>query len=295
MKIFKLIFLLFLTLLMNLALLNGQDLSKQDLSTFHYNNEGFYYKFHTLNKDAALPLEGDFVELSLSVYMADSIIIPTFPVQEQIIESLFKGDFYSALKIMHLGDSATFAFNGDSIFNYYFTQEYPFGTQPLFMDIKLINIVLKADFELIREENRIEYEALLAESKLAEDSLLTDYLKKNKIKTKPTKSGLYYVKTKSGRGDKVIKGSKVKVHYRGFLIDGTEFDNSYQRGEPIELEVGKGQVIPGWDEALQRMKKGEKAKIIIPSKIAYGERGAGGGIIPPYATLIFEIELISID
>lgn len=294
MKIFKLKFLLFLTLLMNIAILNGQDLPKQDLSTFHYNNEGFYYKFHTLNKDAALPLEGDIVEIILTISTADSTIIPTFPTRDQIMESIFKGDFYAALRIMHLGDSATFIFNGDSIFHYFFGQEYPYGTQPLFFDIKLYKITPKAEFEVQQAEKRIEYEALLAEYKLAEDSLLTDYLKRNKIKTKPTTSGLYYVKTKSGKGEKVKIGSKVKVHYKGFLIDGTEFDSSYQRGEPIELEVGKGQVILGWDEALQLMKKGEKAKIIIPSKIAYGEKGAGG-VIPPYATLIFEIELISID
>ena len=135
---------------------------------------------------------------------------------------------------------------------------------------------------------------MLAEYKVAEDSLLTSYIKTNKISVKPTASGLYFIKTTSGKGKQAVKGSTVQVHYKGMLIDGKEFDNSYQRGEPIELEVGKGMVIPGWDEALQMMKVGDKAKLIIPSKIGYGERGAGGGVIPPYATLIFEVEMVSV-
>jgi len=158
----------------------------------------------------------------------------------------------------------------------------------------LNNIVPKAEFEAQQAERRKQYESMLEEYKVAEDSLLTNYIQKNKVKVSPTSTGLYFIKTTSGKGKLATKGSKVSVHYKGMLIDGTEFDNSYQRGEPIEIEVGKGQVIPGWDEALQLMKAGDKAKLIIPSKIAYGERGAGG-VIPPYATLVFELELISVQ
>lgn len=256
--------------------------------------EGFYYKFYTQNKDAEQPVDGDIVELTLTVRTADSTIIPTFPTRDQIQESLFAGDFYAALRKLHVGDSASFILNGDSIFHYFFGQEYPFGEEPLYFDIKLDKITPKAEFEAQQAEKRKEYEAMLAVYKVAEDSLLTDYIQKNKVKVKPTETGLYFIKTTPGKGKMATKGSKVTVHYKGLLIDGTEFDSSYQRGEPIELEVGKGQVIPGWDEALQLMKEGDKVKLIIPSKIAYGERGAGG-VIPPYATLVFELELISVQ
>lgn len=256
--------------------------------------EGFYYKFYTQNKDAEQPVDGDIVELTLTVRTADSTIIPTFPTRDQIQESLFAGDFYAALRKLHVGDSASFILNGDSIFHYFFGQEYPFGEKPLYFDIKLDKITPKAEFEAQQAEKRKEYEAMLAVYKVAEDSLLTDYIQKNKVKVKPTETGLYFIKTTPGKGKMATKGSKVTVHYKGLLIDGTEFDSSYQRGEPIELEVGKGQVIPGWDEALQLMKEGDKVKLIIPSKIAYGERGAGG-VIPPYATLVFELELISVQ
>ncbi|PKP21726.1 MAG: hypothetical protein CVU04_00990 [Bacteroidetes bacterium HGW-Bacteroidetes-20] len=256
--------------------------------------EEFYYKFFTQNKDAEQPVDGDIVEITLTVKTKDSTIIPTFPTRDQIVESLFKGDFYAALRKLHVGDSASFILNGDSIFHYFFGQEYPFGEEPLYFDIKLNNIVPKAEFEAQQAERRKQYESMLEEYKVAEDSLLTNYIQKNKVKVSPTSTGLYFIKTTSGKGKLATKGSKVSVHYKGMLIDGTEFDNSYQRGEPIEIEVGKGQVIPGWDEALQLMKAGDKAKLIIPSKIAYGERGAGG-VIPPYATLVFELELISVQ
>ena len=83
----------------------------------------------------------------------------------------------------------------------------------------------------------------------------------------------------------------VKVHYKGQLLDQTVFDSSYKRDQPIEFKVGIGQVIPCWDEGILLLNKGDKARFVIPSQLAYGESGAGG-VIPPNATLIFDVELI---
>ena len=104
-------------------------------------------------------------------------------------------------------------------------------------------------------------------------------------------SGLQYKIIKNSIGKKPTANSRVVVHYRGTLIDGTEFDSSYARGEPIELNLN--QVIKGWQEALQLMAIGSKWQIVIPSELAYGKRGAGR-VIGPNATLIFDIELLSI-
>lgn len=104
-------------------------------------------------------------------------------------------------------------------------------------------------------------------------------------------SGLQYKIIKNGEGKKPLIDSRVIVHYRGTLIDGTEFDSSYARGEPIEL--GLNQVIKGWQETLQLMSVGSKWQVFIPSELAYGERGAGRAI-GPNSTLIFDIELLSI-
>lgn len=109
-----------------------------------------------------------------------------------------------------------------------------------------------------------------------------------------TSNGLWYVVTKPGNGKKPEAGNKVKVHYKGSLANGNEFDNSYKRGEPIEFHVGVGEVIPGWDYGVMIMDVGSKYTLIIPSSLAYGSEGAGG-VIPPNATLIFETELISTE
>jgi FKBP-type peptidyl-prolyl cis-trans isomerase FklB len=129
------------------------------------------------------------------------------------------------------------------------------------------------------EKNKKEGEAFLAENKKSED-----------VKTLP--SGLQYKVMKAGAGKKPQINDTVTTHYRGTLIDGTEFDSSYRRGQPVSFPVAG--VIPGWTEALQLMGEGAKWQLFIPPNLAYGERGTGG-VIGPNATLIFEIELISIQ
>jgi len=107
-----------------------------------------------------------------------------------------------------------------------------------------------------------------------------------------TKTGLVYRSLKDGTGASPGAADTVKVHYKGTFPDGKEFDSSYSRGTPIEFPLNR--VIPCWTEGVQRMKLGGKAKLTCPSSIAYGERGAGG-VIPPNATLLFEVELLGIN
>ena len=109
-----------------------------------------------------------------------------------------------------------------------------------------------------------------------------------------TASGLMYKITKSNPEGKAPKaGDMVSVHYAGKLTNGQEFDNSFKRGEPIEIPIGVGQVIKGWDEGIQLLKEGEAATLLIPSELGYGTRGAGG-VIPPNAWLIFDVELVKV-
>lgn len=118
------------------------------------------------------------------------------------------------------------------------------------------------------------------------------FLAENKSKpgVTTTASGLQYKVITMGKGKKPKASNEVKVHYRGTLIDGTEFDNSYKRGEPINLPVGG--VIPGWTEALQLMPVGSKWQLFIPAQLGYGDRAAGA--IPPGSVLIFDVELVAI-
>lgn len=110
---------------------------------------------------------------------------------------------------------------------------------------------------------------------------------------KKTDSGLRYQIIQDGNGAKAEKGKTVSVHYKGQLSDGTVFDSSYKRNQPIDFALGVGQVIPGWDEGIGLLKVGDKARLVIPSHLGYGSAGAGG-VIPPNATLIFDVELMKI-
>jgi FKBP-type peptidyl-prolyl cis-trans isomerase len=108
-----------------------------------------------------------------------------------------------------------------------------------------------------------------------------------------TSSGLQYVDLKAGTGATAQAGQTVTVHYTGWLENGKKFDSSVDRGQPFSFPLGAGRVIKGWDEGVQGMKVGGKRKLIIPSALGYGARGAGGAI-PPHATLIFEVELLGV-
>jgi FKBP-type peptidyl-prolyl cis-trans isomerase FklB len=138
---------------------------------------------------------------------------------------------------------------------------------------------MKAKQQEVANKNKKEGEAFLAENK-----------KKEGVKTLP--SGLQYKVIREGTGKKPKLADAVTAHYRGTLIDGTEFDSSYKRGQPASFAVSG--VIPGWTEALQLMGEGAKWQLFVPSNLAYGERGAGA-VIGPGATLIFEVELISVQ
>jgi peptidylprolyl isomerase len=113
-------------------------------------------------------------------------------------------------------------------------------------------------------------------------------------KTITTPSGLKYTVLKAGKGATPKSGQEVFVHYTGTLTNGKKFDSSRDKGQPFSFKVGAGQVIPGWDEALSTMKVGERRKLTIPPKLGYGAAGTGGGLIPPNATLIFDVELLKL-
>ena len=159
------------------------------------------------------------------------------------------------------------------------------GSQPLLTEQEVRETTMAFQKEMMAKQeevgkkNKREGETFLAENK-----------KKEGVKTLP--SGLQYKVIKAGTGKKPKLTDTVTTHYRGTLINGTEFDSSYRRGQTVSFQVNG--VIPGWTEALQLMEEGAKWQLFIPSNLAYGERGAGRDI-GPNATLIFEIELLSIQ
>lgn len=167
---------------------------------------------------------------------------------------------------------------------------------PVVYDVEVLNLKTKAESEKENKEAEAKASKASAEARQKEPALILQYVKDNKISAKPNGSGLYYVEKVKGKGEKAVAGKKVKVHYTGKLFNGKVFDSSLDRkpSTPYEFTLGRGEVIAGWDEGIAMMNVGGKATLIIPSKLGYGERGAGGDI-PPFAPLVFEVELVAVS
>jgi len=162
------------------------------------------------------------------------------------------------------------------------------GANPLMteQEMKETIMALQKDLQAKQQE---QAKALAEKNKKEGESFLAENKKKRGVITMP--SGLQYKILANGKGQSPKATDTVTVNYKGTLVDGTEFDSSYKRGQPATFTVNG--VIPGWTEALQLMKEGSKWQLFVPSNLAYGERGAGGAV-GPNAVLIFEVELISI-
>ena len=261
--------------------------------------DGLEYKFVEKSDLGKAPVIGDWMTVEMVYRTPDSVLYDSKsvsrPMELPMVASVHQADIYEGLAMMHKGDSATFKCNADSVFTKLFRfKEVPKnlqGVKTILFDVKMVEVMSKEE-----REQKINKEKEAAQQKAMKDkeeefSRITKYLEDNKITVEPTADSLYVVITKEGNGPKPKLGDKVKVHYTGYLLDGTKFDSSLDRNQPFEFVLGQGRVIKGWDEGVAMLRKGTKAKLIIPSKLGYGDRGAGG-IIPPYAPLVFDVELL---
>ena len=191
------------------------------------------------------------------------------PADQKVVDAIAKGDKLNSVKIIRVGEKAK-AFKGDEA-HYKKIIEDKEKTKEKAKTAKFADR-MKKEAEQIKK-------------------LINELKKKHKADVVTTESGLRYIVVQKGAGNPPAKGTTISAHYTGTLADGTKFDSSRDRGVPLKFQVGVGRVIPGWDEALLQMKKGEQRILIIPHKLAYGERGAGGAI-PPFATLVFDVVLV---
>ncbi len=267
---------------------------------FKETDNGLQYAFH-VQTGKEKPELGDILSMEMIYHVNDSVMFNSheqgIPMYLKLMESMYPGDIYEGLAMMSLGDSASFRLDAERFFMLTASMpEIPAFIQPgdqITFHISMLKIM--DDDAFAQEQERImqqqmEEDMLRAEQ---EEDLMFEYLAEEGITVEPTPSGMYFVEKVRGDGPAVETGKMVTVHYEGRLLDGTVFDSSYDRGEPIEFVIGQGQVIPGWDEGIGMMNVGGKATLVIPSYLGYGERGAGN-MIPAFSTLVFDVEVMDV-
>lgn len=262
---------------------------------------GLHYKFFKRHKDSTKVQLGDGITFYYLItnQKNDSIIVDSRKVSQDgsgytkflISKSSFVGSLEDGMLMMNKGDSAAFIIPADSFFLKTMGQnELPKGIAKgdfLKAVIRIKDVVTKAQIENNQRKQMADQQAMVQAMQAEEMPKLEKFIADNKITVKPTESGLYFIELKKGTGASPKLTDIIKFNYTGKFLDGTVFDSNEGKGGPVEYPLV--QLIKGWQEAIVTMKKGGKARLIIPSSLGYGQ---GGGPMPPYATLDFEIELV---
>lgn len=252
---------------------------------------GLYYKLHFIGIQEVYPKVGDLLTVDVIFKTeTDSIIHQS---AKKIVLSLppYQGSIEDGLLTLSIGDSASFKLLADSFYIKGLGIALPHGIASgsyLTAGIKMVDIKPKTEDYVMNKWliDECEYKDM------DELSMLSAYLKENNIHVEPTPSGLYFIKETETSGRIPQRGHGVKINYSGSFLDGRIFDSTIERGA-FEFGLGvKDQVIPAIEQALYMMREGEKAKIIVPSFLAFGEKGSSSGIVPAYTPVVYEVELL---
>lgn len=262
---------------------------------------GYEYVLHT-KAGGRQAQPGDFIYFHAQIRHQDSVVYrtrtqspepPFFQIPAtQGADAPKPSPIEDVLRLMTLGDSATVFIPLDSL------PQKPAGFEDvneIIYDIVMVDIKSEPEFQELQQEIQAEATARTAEISTKVADIVAQYKSgalKDQIKTTP--SGLKYLIYEQGDGPKAEPGMLVTVDYYGVLVEGTMFDNSYERGQAITFPLGQGRVIPGWDEGIALLNQGGKAALFIPADLGYGKAGAPPAI-PGDAELIFYVELLSVQ
>ncbi len=264
-------------------------------SEFQATEDGYEYKYIKKGK-GAFPNQGEIASYNMKyVDEKDTVLFETTSdmpayVPYDSMQWNNAGPLYKAFGMIREGDSILIKVPTKTLFAESFRAAVPPNLDPE----GFITFQIGAGLNKTMEEMEAESMAR-SEQQLDKDiEIIDQYLSENNIEAQSTKSGLRYVIDVEGNGASPQTGDNVTVNYTGMLLDGTQFDSSFDRNEPFTFAIGIQQVIMGWDEGVALLKEGGKGTLYIPSPMAYGERGAGG-LIPPHSVLKFDVELIKIN
>ncbi len=250
---------------------------------------GYYYQYHQRNSNGERPQTGDFVEVNMALRAGDEVLSP-MTRNNMLMDELYRGDIYSALRQMHIGDSATFIFEGKKFYEEFLGMgEYPYGKTPIYADVKLLKILSKRSIAESEEEYRIKRKEL----REREDSLVKAYANENHLDN--VHKGIYYTINRKGGGAKARKNQTAQILYKARRVDNTEFDSMTDPAHPCSFVIGKDQVARGIDIMVQEMNEGDQITAIFPSSLAFGDKGSTDFGIQPFTPVVYEVELLRVQ
>jgi FKBP-type peptidyl-prolyl cis-trans isomerase FkpA len=256
---------------------------------FKKTKDGMYYKFHVQNSDSSLAKKDEILTLFLKYSYKDSTIFSSKgEMMLPLGPSEYKGDIFTALAMMHTGDSTSFMINADS----FFMKTARMPQRPPFIDS---NSMLRFDVRLIKHQSKEAMEKVMAKKRqdamAKEPERIAKYVTANNVTVKPTADGLYVIEDVKGKGPKPGPKDYLKVHYSVSTIEGKEYYSSFKNPEPHVMQMDGQFETAGLKEGLSLLNKGSKAHLILPSKLAFGE---GNNSVEPYTPLLYIVELVDV-
>ncbi|MBN2349598.1 MAG: FKBP-type peptidyl-prolyl cis-trans isomerase [Bacteroidales bacterium] len=256
---------------------------------------GIYFQLHKIGEETEKAYPGDFITADIQYFTLKDSLFFKGRRKFQVTRPSFKGSVDECFLMLAENENATFIISADNFF------EKTLQTSlPSFLDTES---KMKIEVEILEIQTEEEYnkekEAFLNwidDFGDYEKTILEQFLAEKELAVNPTKSGLYQLILKEGTGRKVRQGDTITVNYEGKFLNGKYFDSTIKRNQPFQFVYGtEWQVVKGLEEAISMMEEGEKSLFILPSELAFGNTGSSTGIIPPFTSLIFEVELLKIN
>ncbi len=259
--------------------------------------DGIYYRLHTFGDGKIKPEKGDFLSLKVKCYKGDTLICEElYPDRDGFDTMSVKDVSYdllsSAITMMEVGDSASFIFDEKSPFTKQDTLvPVSLHENPFRLEVRLVNL---KEEKIVRKE-RLLHSLWVKEKREEELELIRLFITGNNINAVPDSDNFYYIETMAGSGEQPVTGQVTTVSYKASFISGKEFYSTFASNDMFEFILGApGQLLPGMERGIRKMREGGKARFIVPSHLAFGEAGSSTGLVGPFKTLIFDVELVKL-
>lgn len=256
---------------------------------------GIYYKLLQFGESKEKPQPGDFVTAHISYLTGNDSVFFNAIRNVELAKSTYPGSVFECFFRLSEYDSASFIINADSFFNITLHSPLPSfipASSKMKINIKLLAIKSAENYQKEKEE----FLSWVEDLGLYEKTVLRHYIDNHNTELESSSDGIYRIDIKKGNGKQIERKDNITIHYIGRFLNGKIFDSTKDRNEPFQFVYGtEWQVVKGLEKALSGMCEGDHALFVMPSELAFGKDGSSTGIIPPYTSVIFEVEVISVE